>query len=91
VAIRLAGRLAGFVHPGRQIDFRAIFSKFAQYNHPGWAVLEWECCLKHPDQGAAEGAPFIADHMIRLTDRAADDFAGAAPNREKNSRILGLD
>ena len=81
-----------FRSPGDgQIDFRAIFSKFAQYEYPGWAVLEWECCLKHPDQGAAEGAPFIADHMIRVTDRAADDFAGTAPNREKNRRILGLD
>jgi sugar phosphate isomerase/epimerase len=81
-----------FRSPGDgQIDFRAIFSKFAQYDYPGWAVLEWECCLKHPDQGAAEGAPFIADHMIRVTDRAADDFAGAAPDRQKNRRILGLD
>ena len=81
-----------FRSPGDgQIDFRAIFSKFAQYEYPGWAVLEWECCLKHPDDGAAEGAPFIADHMIRLTDRAADDFAGAAPDQQKNRRILGLD
>jgi len=97
-----AGAYGGYLdwpeRPGRfrspgdgQIDFRAIFSKFAQYDYPGWAVLEWECCLKHPDQGAAEGAPFIADHMIRVTDRAADDFAGAAPDRRKNRRILGLD
>jgi sugar phosphate isomerase/epimerase len=81
-----------FRSPGDgQINFRAIFSKFAQYGYPGWAVLEWECCLKHPDQGAAEGAPFIADHMIRMTDRAADDFAGAAPDQQRNRRILGLD
>ena len=69
----------------------AIFSKFAQYNYPGWAVLEWECCLKHPEQGAAEGAPFIADHMIRVTDKAFDDFAGAEPDQARNRRILGLD
>jgi sugar phosphate isomerase/epimerase len=84
-----AGAYGGYLdwqeRPGRfrspgdgQINFRAIFSKFAQYDYPGWAVLEWECCLKHPDQGAAEGAPFIADHMIRVTNRAADDFAGTS-------------
>jgi sugar phosphate isomerase/epimerase len=73
-----------------QVDFGGIFSKFAQYDYPGWAVLEWECCLKHPEQGAAEGAPFIARHMIRKTDRAFDDFAGAAPSRDRNRRILGL-
>jgi sugar phosphate isomerase/epimerase len=73
-----------------QVDFSGIFSKFAQYDFPGWAVLEWECCLKHPEQGAAEGAPFIARHMIRKTDRAFDDFAGAAADRDRNRRILGL-
>lgn len=59
-----------------QIDFRTIFSKMAQYDFPGWAVLEWECCLKHPEDGAREGARFIADHIIRVTDRAFDNFAG---------------
>lgn len=59
-----------------QIDFRAIFSKFAQYDYAGWAVLEWECCLKHPEDGAREGAPFIRDRIIRVTDRRFDDFAG---------------
>jgi len=58
-----------------QIDFKRVFSKFAQYDYPGWAVLEWECCLKHPDDGAREGAAFIRDHIIRVTDRAFDDFA----------------
>jgi sugar phosphate isomerase/epimerase len=58
-----------------QIDFRRVFSKFAQYDFPGWAVLEWECCLKHPEDGAREGAAFIRDHIIRVTDRAFDDFA----------------
>ena len=48
----------------------------AQYNYDSWAVLEWECCLKHPEQGAAEGAAFIRDHIIRVTERAFDDFAG---------------
>jgi len=73
-----------------QIDFSAIFSKMAQYNYPGWAVLEWECCLKHPEAGAAEGAKFIQEKIIRVTDRAFDDFAGAAADSAKNNRILGL-
>jgi len=96
-----AGAYGGYLdwkeRPGRfrslgdgQINFRAIFSRFAQYDYRGWAVLEWECCLKHPEQGAAEGAPFIADHMIRVTDKAFDDFAGVAPDADKNRRILGL-
>ncbi|RWK93690.1 MAG: sugar phosphate isomerase/epimerase, partial [Mesorhizobium sp.] len=42
-----------------QVDFGGIFSKLAQYDYDSWAVLEWECCLKHPEDGAAEGAPFI--------------------------------
>lgn len=73
-----------------EVDFGQIFSKFAQYDYPGWAVLEWECCLKHPEQGAAEGAPFIQDHIIRVTEKAFDDFAGGATDKERNRRILGL-
>lgn len=73
-----------------QVDFRAIFSKFTQYGYDGWAVLEWECALKHPEQGAAEGAPFIAAHMIRKAERAFDDFAGAASDPDRNRRMLGL-
>ena len=73
-----------------QIDFSAIFSKMAQYDYPGWAVLEWECCIKHPEVGAAEGASFIQSHIIRVTERAFDDFAGAAPDADRNRKILGL-
>ncbi len=73
-----------------QIDFRSIFSKMAQYDYPGWAVLEWECCIKHPEAGAAEGAPFIREHIIRVTERAFDDFAGGSTDAERNRRILGL-
>jgi len=73
-----------------QIDFHSIFSKMAQYDYPGWAVLEWECCLKHPEDGAAEGAAFIRDRIIRVTDRAFDDFAGGSADAERNRRSLGL-
>ena len=74
-----------------QVDFPAIFSKMAQYDFPGWAVLEWECALKHPEQGAAEGAPFIADHIIRVTEHAFDDFAAGGSDRELNRRLMGID
>jgi sugar phosphate isomerase/epimerase len=73
-----------------QVDFGGIFSKLAQYDYPGWAVLEWECALKHPEDGAREGAPFIRDHIIRVTERAFDDFAGGRADRETNRRLLGL-
>jgi sugar phosphate isomerase/epimerase len=71
-----------------QIDFKAIFSKLAACDYPGWAVLEWECALKHPEDGAREGAPFIRDHIIRVTDRAFDDFA--ASGAEDVARLRGL-
>jgi sugar phosphate isomerase/epimerase len=81
-----------FRSPGDgQIDFGSIFSKLTQYDYEGWAVLEWECCLKHPEQGAREGAPFIARHMITRADRAFDDFAGGEPDATRNRLILGLD
>ncbi len=73
-----------------QVDFHSIFSKMAQYDYPGWAVLEWECCIKHPEAGAAEGAPFIRDRIIRVTERAFDDFAGGGTDHERNRKILGL-
>ncbi len=73
-----------------QVDFSAIFSKLAQYDYDSWAVLEWECCLKHPEDGAREGAPFIRDHIIRVTERAFDDFAGAATDVKTNKKMLGI-
>ncbi|MCH8568363.1 MAG: sugar phosphate isomerase/epimerase [Balneolales bacterium] len=73
-----------------QTDFMAVFSKLSQYGYDGWAVLEWECCIKHPEQGAAEGAPFIENHIIQVTEKAFDDFASAGSDRDLNRRILGL-
>jgi sugar phosphate isomerase/epimerase len=73
-----------------QVDFGGIFSKLTQYGFDGWAVLEWECCLKHPEQGAAEGADFIAAHIIQVTERAFDDFAEAGTDDAANRRMLGL-
>jgi len=73
-----------------QVDFKGIFSKLAQYDFPGWAVLEWECALKHPEDGAREGAQFIKDHIIHVTEKAFDDFAATAPNPTLNRTLLGI-
>ncbi len=73
-----------------QVDFRAIFSKLAQYDFEGWAVLEWECCIKSSEQGAQEGAPFIASHIIHVAERAFDDFAKSGADAEANRKMLGL-
>lgn len=72
-----------------QIDFGQIFSKFTQYAFDGWAVLEWECCIKHPEDGAREGAPFIRKHMIRRSEKAFDDFAEVESDTNLNRKILG--
>lgn len=74
-----------------QVDFKAIFSKMAANDFGGWAVLEWECALKHPEDGAREGAPFIRDHIIRVTPHAFDDFASAGTDAGANQRILGIE
>jgi sugar phosphate isomerase/epimerase len=73
-----------------QVDFGSIFSKLAAYNYKGWAVMEWECALKHPEVGAAEGAPFIKNHIIRVTEKAFDDFAGTGSDEAFNKKILGI-
>ncbi|HEX8406741.1 MAG TPA: sugar phosphate isomerase/epimerase [Duganella sp.] len=74
-----------------QIDFKAIFSKLAQYDFPGWAVLEWECALKHPEDGAREGADFIRSHIIRVAGRAFDDFAGSGADLHQVRALMGLE
>ncbi|WP_312359395.1 sugar phosphate isomerase/epimerase [Agrobacterium sp.] len=72
------------------VDFGAVFSKLTQYDFDGWAVLEWECALKHPEDGAREGAGFIENHIIRVTERAFDDFAKSGVDDAANRRLLGL-
>lgn len=74
-----------------QVDFRGVFSRLTKAGYSGWAVLEWECALKSPAQGAAEGAPFIAAHLIEPTPRAFDDFAGATTDRTALRQMLGLE
>ncbi|WP_109299162.1 sugar phosphate isomerase/epimerase [Aquimarina sp. AU474] len=73
-----------------QIDFKTIFSKLTEYGCDVWAVMEWECCIKSPEQGAREGAPFIKNHIIEATQKSFDDFAGADIDKEQLKKILGL-
>lgn len=74
-----------------QVDFKRIFSLLTEKGYDGWAVLEWECCIKSPEQGAEEAAPFISNHIIEATQVAFDDFAGGESNCKLNRQILGLD
>ena len=85
-------RAGRFRSPGDgQVDFGAVFSKLAQYDFAGWAVVEWECALKHPEDGAREGAAFVRDHIIRVTEVAFDDFAAGGTDAAANRAMLGID
>jgi len=86
--INRAGR---FRSPGDgQVDFKSVFSKLTAYNYTGWAVMEWECCLKNSEDGAREGAEFIKKNIIRVTEKAFDDFAGTIYDEDLNRSVLGL-
>lgn len=86
--VKRAGR---FRSPGDgRVDFGAVFSKLTAAGFDGWAVVEWECCLKHPEDGAREGAQFVKHHIIRVTEKAFDDFAGGGTDEAANRRMLGL-
>ena len=74
-----------------QVDFGSVFSKLTQYGFDGWAVVEWECALKHPEDGAREGSEFVRAHIIRVTEKAFDDFAEAGTDDATNRRMLGLE
>ena len=74
-----------------QVNFKSIFSKLTQHGYDGWAVLEWECIVKSPEQGAKEGVDFIKRHIIESTTKRFDDFAGGRnTDKDELRRILGL-
>jgi len=86
-----ANRAGRYRSPGDgQVDFKTIFSKLAQYDFKGWAVMEWECCIKDSETGAREGAEFIKKHIIPVTARAFDDFAATGADEAFNRQILGI-
>jgi sugar phosphate isomerase/epimerase len=86
-----AGRAGRFRSLGDgQVDFTRVFTLLTEAGFTGWASLEWECAVKSPEQGAAEGASFIAKHLIEATEVAFDDFAASGADMEANRRILGL-
>ncbi|HNA18526.1 MAG TPA: sugar phosphate isomerase/epimerase [Chitinophagaceae bacterium] len=87
-----ANRAGRYRSPGDgQVDFKTIFSKLSQYDYKGWAVMEWECCIKNAEDGAKEGAPFISNHIIRVTEKSFDDFASSGTNEQLNRKILGIE
>lgn len=87
--VNRAGR---FRKPGDgQVDFGGIFSKLTRYGYAGWAVVEWESCLKHPEDGAREAAAVVRAHILRVTEKAFDDFAGSGADRAANRRMPGLE
>jgi len=73
-----------------QVDFKSIFSKLSTYDFKGWAVLEWECAIKNSQDGAKEGAEFIKNHIIKVTEKAFDDFASAGSDEAFNRSLLGI-
>jgi sugar phosphate isomerase/epimerase len=73
-----------------QVDFRGVFSRLAAARYAGWCVLEWECCLKRKEDGAAEGAPFIRRHMIATTPSPFDAALRRPVDRAAANRILGI-
>lgn len=74
-----------------QVDFQGIFSKLTQYGYDGWAVLEWECCIKSPEQGAREGAEYISQFIIEATEKTFDDFADSQISDEEFKNLLGIE
>lgn len=80
-----------FRSPGDgSIEFAEIFTKLTQYDYAGWAVVEWECPFKDSALGAAEGAEFVDAHIIEVSKRSFDDFAGGG-DPKLNREILGLE
>jgi sugar phosphate isomerase/epimerase len=86
-----SSRAGRFRSPGDgQVDFKKVFTRLTETGYNGWAILEWECCVKSAEQGAREGAPFIGSHIIESAQYAFDEFAKGETSRDMNRKILGL-
>jgi len=73
-----------------QVDFRKIFGLLTEKGYDGWAILEWECCIKSPEQGAREAVPFMENLLIETTTKSFDDFAKGKNGRPFNRELLGI-
>ncbi|MEM9141564.1 MAG: sugar phosphate isomerase/epimerase family protein, partial [Bacteroidota bacterium] len=73
-----------------QVNFKRIFTELSLAGFQGWAIMEWECCVKRSEQGAKEGAPFIKEHIIQVSERSFDDFAKSDTDQKMNKDILGI-
>lgn len=73
-----------------QIDFKSIFSRLTYHGFDDWAVVEWECYIKHPEDGARESAVFVKDHLVRASSVPFDAFMRAPTDEAHNQRILGI-
>jgi sugar phosphate isomerase/epimerase len=71
-----------------QVDFK-IFSKLSQYDFKGYSN-GMGMLYKNQEDGAKEGAEFIRNHIIKVTDKAFDDFAAVDSIQHSIKKILGL-
>lgn len=72
------------------IDFKSIYSRLTYHGFDDWAVVEWECYIKHPEDGARESAVFVKDHLVRASSVPFDAFMQAQTDEAHNQRILGI-
>ena len=72
-----------------QVDFKQIFTRLAKYDYEGWAVLESECAFKDPIVCAQEGAVFIQNSIVPVTQGVFDDFAGSGMREGDIEKMLG--
>jgi hypothetical protein len=77
-----------------QVDFkRRLLEAGGSTTMTGWAVLEWECCLKDSRGGRAPRERLSSpSHIIkRGRPKAFDDFAaGGAVDKKQIQRMLGI-
>ena len=61
----------------------------AQYDYPGWAVVEWECCIKHPEAGRGGGREVCARAYHSRDGSGVRRFCGRRADAERIGRFWG--
>jgi len=74
-----------------QVDFAAIFQSSASTGLTAGRCSNGSAPSSPPSRALQRGAPFIASHIINVTEKAFDDFAATGMDKAANRRILGLD